>query len=307
VATVTVTPATPPSVTISANPTSLAAGGSSTLTVTATNATAVAVTGTDGSSYNLAATGGTQAVTPAGTTTYTATATGAGGNVSGTAVVTVTSVTIVANPTEMTDGGSSILTVIATNSTAVVVTGSDGSSYNLAPTGGTQKVTPTTTTTYTAEATGAAGNASATATVTVAPAGTAKAIHHVIFMLQENHSFDNYFGMLNPYRITNKWNVGDDGNVYNVDGIDDKLHTSNVNDEGVSFPLFKFKSSCIDNASSGWLESFGDVNRYNYLTSRPMRMDGFVHTTEGFAKSCVASTTGYGDSTQTAPKRVTSY
>ena len=26
------------------------------------------------------------------------------------------------------------------------------------------------------------------------------AINHVIFMLQENHSFDNYFGMLNPYR-----------------------------------------------------------------------------------------------------------
>jgi phospholipase C len=307
VATVTVTPAPPPTVTIAANPTSIAAGGTSTLTVAATNATAVTVTGTDGSSYNLAATGGTQAVTPAATTTYTATATGAGGNVSATAVVTVTTVTIVASPTEITAGGSSILTVIATNATAVVVTGSDGSSYTLAPTGGTQKVTPTTTTTYTAEATGAAGNASATATVTVAAAGTAKAINHVIFMLQENHSFDNYFGMLNPYRITNKWNVGDDGNVYNVDGIDDKLNTANVNDEGVSFPLFKFKSSCIDNASSGWLESFGDVNRYNFLTTRPILMDGFVHTAEGYAKSCVASTTCSGDFTDTAGQRAMGY
>ncbi len=44
-------------------------------------------------------------------------------------------------------------------------------------------------------------------------------------MLQENHSFDNYFGMLNPYRRSKGWNVGDDGQVYTVDGIDDKLNT----------------------------------------------------------------------------------
>ena len=51
-------------VTITANPPSIASGSSSTLTVTATNATSVTVTGTDGSSYTLAATGGTQSVSP---------------------------------------------------------------------------------------------------------------------------------------------------------------------------------------------------------------------------------------------------
>ncbi len=45
--------------------------------------------------------------------------------------------------------------------------------------------------------------ASASATVTVVPPGTVKSINHVIFMLQENHTFDNYFGMLNPYRQNN--------------------------------------------------------------------------------------------------------
>jgi phospholipase C len=94
--------------------------------------------------------------------------------------------------------------VTATNATNVVVTGSDNSSYDLSATaGGTQKVTPTTTTTYTVEATGVSGNASATATVTVTPPGSSQAINHVIFMLQENHTFDNYFGMLNNYRRTN--------------------------------------------------------------------------------------------------------
>jgi phospholipase C len=312
--TVTVTAAPPPAptVTIAASPTSITAGGSSTLTVTATNATTVTVTGSNISSYNLSATGGTQKVSPAATTTYTAKATGSGGNVSATAVVTVTkssgtAVTIVASPTSITAGASSTLTVTAANAKTVVVSGSDGSTYKLAATGGIQKVTPSSTTTYTAEASGASGNASDTATVTVTPSGGAQAINHVIFMLQENHTFDNYFGMLNNYRRANSWNTGDDGNVYLVDGIDDKLNISNVDDEGVSHPLFKFKSSCIDDASSAWLESYGDVNRYNFLTNRPLLSDGFVHTAEGFAKSCALSGTCSGDFTDTAGQRAMGY
>ena len=312
-ATVAVTAAAPaPTVTITANPASIGSGSSSTLTVTATNANAVTVTGSDSSTYTLPAGGGTQKVGPAATTTYTAKATGSGGNASATVVVTVThsssaSVMIVASPTSITDGGSSTLTVTAMNATAVSLSGSDGSSYKLAAKGGTQKVTPTSTTTYTAEATGASGNASDTATVTVTASGGAQAINHVIFMLQENHTFDNYFGMLNNYRRTNNWNTGDDGNVYMVDGIDDKLNISNQDDEGVSHPLFKFKSSCIDDASSAWLESYGDVNRYNFLTSRPMLDDGFVHTAEGFAKSCALSGVCSGDYTDTAGQRAMGY
>ena len=85
-------------------------------------------------------------------------------------------------------------------------------------------------------------------------------------MLQENHTFDNYFGMLNPYRKANGLNIGDDGKDYEVDGIDDKLSTiSNQDDEGNSYPLFKFTSTCIDDESSDWLASYGEVNRYNFL------------------------------------------
>jgi len=298
-----------PTVTIAANPTTIAAGASSTLTVTATNATQVTVAGSDGDSYTLTPSGGTQSVTPAQTTTYTATATGAGGNASASATVTVTSITnpastvaIVANPTSIVSGNSSILTVTAANATQVVVTGTDGSSYTLPESGGTQTVTPTATTTYTAAATGAGGNASAAATVTVSAAGTGgvQSIDHVIFMLQENHTFDNYFGMLNPYRQKNNLNVGDDGVTYNVDGIDDKLTTiSNEDDEGTPFPLFKLKSTCIDDDSSDWLASYGSVNRYNFLATRPILMDGFVHTAEGYDKSCASSGTCSGHFTGT--------
>jgi phospholipase C len=282
-----------PAVTIAANPATVPAGTVSTLTVTAINATQVTVTGSDGTTYNLPLTGGTQAVSPKATTSYTATATGKSGvTVTATATVTVPpgpTVTISANPATINAESSSTLTVAATIATQVIVTGSDGSSYTLTPTGGTQSVAPKTTTTYTATATGAGGSASATATVTVTPASL-QSINHVVFLLQENHTFDNYFGMLNPYRKANSLNIGDDGVDYEVDGIDDKLATiTNENDEGTSFQLFKFKSTCIEDESSDWLASYGDVSRYDFTTARPIRMDGFVHDAEGYAKSCSSS------------------
>ena len=283
-----------PTVSVSANPASVAAGGSSTLSISSTNATQVTVSGSDGSSDTLLSTSGTWTVTPAATTTYTATASGSGGKATATAVVTVVPlpapmVSITANPATIVAGSSSTLTVTATNATQVSVSG-DGNQYTLSSTGGTQAVSPAATSTYTATATGSAGTASATATVTVTAPGSLQSIDHVVFMLQENHSFDNYFGMLNPYRAANGWNVGADGKTYNVDGIDDKLtKISNQSDEGTSYSLFKFTSSCIDDETSAWLESYGDVSRYDFSLTRSIVMDGFVHTAENYAKDCAAT------------------
>ena len=312
VVTVTANPA--PTVQIVANPTSINAGGSSTLTVTAVNATQVTLAGSDGTTYTLTnEAGGTQQVSPTATTTYTATATGPGGNASASATVTVTAnpaptVTITANPTTVTAGNSSTLTVVAANATQVSVSGSDGSNYDLQAAGGTQAVTPSATTAYKATATGAGGTATASASVTVTPAGSLQSIDHVIFMLQENHSFDNYFGMLNPYRAANHYDVGDDGVQYLVDGIDDKLTTiTNSDDAGNAYPLFKLKSTCIDDDSSDWLSSYGDVNRYNFLDTRPIQMSGFVHTAEGFATHCATSGTCSGQYTDVSGQRAMGY
>ena len=166
------TTTTAPTVNITASPASVTAGQSSMLTVAATDATTVTVTGSDGSSYDLAAAGGKQAVSPRRPTTYTATASGDGGKSTATAIVTVgtpaaPTVTIAASPASIAPGDSSTLTVAATNATTVTIAGSDGSSYSLAATGGTKAVSPTTTTTYTATATGSGGTVTATATVTV--------------------------------------------------------------------------------------------------------------------------------------------
>jgi phospholipase C len=196
-------------------------------------------------------------------------------------------VTLTANPPSISSGSSSMLTATATNATEVVITGTDGSRYALGGSGGTVSVSPTSTTTYTAQASGSYGSTTATATLEVQPAGSATAIQHVVFMLQENHTFDNYFGMLNPYRQANGWNIGQDGKTYNVDGIDDKLTTIvNKDDQGTAYKLYKFTTTCIDDETSGWLESYGDVSRWNFTPTRPINMDGFVHDAEGFAKSC---------------------
>ena len=320
-ATVTVAAATgPPTVTITASPMTISQGESTILTVTATNATTVTVSGTDGSSYSMAATGGTESVSPTETTSYVATAAGAGGN-NATANVTITvtaegppTVTIGASPTAIVAGGTSTLTVTATNATSVTVTGTDGSSYTLQPTGGTQTVQPADTTTYTATATGTGGSTTAQATVTVEASGNEDEIDHVIFMMQENHSFDNYFGMLDPYRDANDWNSYD-GTTYEVDGLtgttpstDSTMRNfSNTNDQGATFPIFALTSTCVDDESSAWEASYGDVNTYDFSASRPILMNGFVHNAEGYATSCAASGSCSGSFTDTAGERAMGY
>jgi phospholipase C len=298
-ASITVTGAVAPTVTIAASPTSIMQGTSSTLTVTATNANQVLISNNiDSTTLPLLGSGGTQVVSPTVTTTYTATATGSGGTATAQVSITVTgpTVTLVASPNSIAQGGSSTLTATASNATQVVISDNvDSTTYTLGGSGGTEVVSPTVTTTYTATATGTGGGTKiAQAIVSVGAAGSSNLVNHVIFMMQENRTFDSYFGMLNPYRVANGWNVAADGNTYNVDGIDDKLTTTlNTDDEGVAFPLFHTVSSCLDDMSSDWIASYGDVSRYDFSTARKMLMDGFVHTAEDYAKG------GYGDGTFT--------
>lgn len=218
------------------------------------------------------------------------------------------SVAVTADSSTITAGGSSTLVVTGTSTTGnVTVTGSDGSSHALPAAGGKIAVSPASTTTYTAEASSSSGTESATATVTVIPLTSLNAINHVIFMLQENRTFDHYFGMLNPYRRANGWSTGDDGREYDVDGIDDKISTSNSDDESTSYALYKLRTTCVDDMSSSWLESYGDVNKWDVMATRSMFMNGFVHIAEGYAKSCASSGTCSGAFTDTTGERAMGY
>jgi len=212
-------------------------------------------------------------------------------------------ISMTASPRVIRSGGSATLTIKATGAIQIMLTNNlDNTTQLVNPDGETVS--------YTATATGGNQSAAAEALVIVSPG----VINHVLFLMQENRTFDTYFGMLNPYRKANNFEKGDDGKVYDVDGIDDKLtQISNVNDEGTAFSLFKFTSTCIDDDSSAWLQSYGNVNRFDFHTDRPILMDGFVHTAEDFAKFCSKTTNGLpncpggGSFTDTQGKRAMGY
>ena len=292
-----------PTVTLTASPSSITPGQSATLTWATTNATSTTIDNGVGAVQPVS--GGSVTVTPSSTTTYTITASGSGGTATAQATVTVQAgaptATLTASPTSITSGQTATLTWTTTNATAATIDNGIGAVQPVS--GGSITVQPSKTTTYTLTATGPNGTATAQATVTVQP-GSLTNLQHVIFMLQENRSFDSYFGMLNPYRIANGWTMSEDNQTYTVDGIDDKLTKfTNYDDENEAFQLFKTKSTCLDDMTSAWLESYGDVNRYDFKLTRGILMDGFVHTAEGFAKAGA----GDGDFTDLQGKRAMAY
>jgi len=163
-ATVTVNPAAPSITSFVANPTSIALGGSTSLTGVFTNGTGVITPG------NITVTSGTAvSVSPTDTTTYTLTVTNSSGVTSQqTAMVTVspaapTITSFTANHTSVAAGTSVNLTGVFANGTGVITPG------NITATSGTPvSVLPTGTTTYTLTVVNSAGVvATRTATVIV--------------------------------------------------------------------------------------------------------------------------------------------
>lgn len=176
-ATVTVS-ATPPPVpmptaSLSANPTTITAGQSSTLSWTTTDATSVTMNGSP------VAASGSQPYTPATTTTYTLVASNAAGSVTRQVTVTVNAAvpmptaSLAASPSSIMSGSSSTLSWNTTDATTVTLDGA-----TVAATG-RLSVSPTSTTTYTLVATNSTGSVTQTAIVTVTAPAPAPAITYL--------------------------------------------------------------------------------------------------------------------------------
>jgi phospholipase C len=233
----------PPTVTLTADPNSILAGQSATLSWNSENTTSVTIDGGVGAVSPT----GTKTVTPAATTTYTATATGPGGTQTAQATVTVAAsgqlaVTLTAAPDTITAGQTSKLTWSSQSATSVTL---NGTSVGLS---GTQDVTPATTTQYTVMATDSAGaTKSATATVTVLASNAGlQNLKHIFIYMNENRSFDNIFGMLGQYRQSK-------GLPANVDGLDVNQVFTTVNGDKVK--PFHMQTTCMEVTSPGWNES----------------------------------------------------
>lgn len=98
------------------------------------------------------------------------------------------------------------------------------------------------------------------------PTGDVSAINHIIFMSQENRSFDMYFGHMNDYRTSV-------GLPANVDGL--PANTSNPAFDNTPINAFHLRTMCVENTSADWATSHINFNRFNETSDTPT-MDGFV-------------------------------
>lgn len=161
-----------PTVSLSANPASVASGSTTTLSWSSANATSCSASG--GWSGSKAVNGSEASAALTANTTFTLTCSGAGGSASQSASVTVTSgspvptVTLSASPASVTSGSAATLTWSSANATSCAASGAWSGSQ---PVSGSQSTGAlSATSTYTLTCTGPGGSASKSATVTVTAA-----------------------------------------------------------------------------------------------------------------------------------------
>jgi hypothetical protein len=79
----------------------------------------------------------------------------------------------------------------------------------------------------------------------------ATSISHVLFMLQENHSFDNYFGKMGQYRASK-------GFTDSFDGLPSNVSLSDANGKAVS--PYHLATVCTEDLAPGWDPTHLDVD-----------------------------------------------
>jgi hypothetical protein len=158
-----------PTASLRAAPTSIASGGSSTLTWSSTNATSCTATGGWSGAKATSGTQSTGAITMPSSYSLTCTGTGGTSGASTVLVNIIPTATLVASPSVIASGGTSTLTWSSTNATSCTATGAGAGWSGSKATSGTQSTGAlTATTSYSLSCSGAGGTSSlVTATVTI--------------------------------------------------------------------------------------------------------------------------------------------
>ncbi|HEX6504289.1 MAG TPA: alkaline phosphatase family protein [Terriglobales bacterium] len=109
------------------------------------------------------------------------------------------------------------------------------------------------------------------------PATLKSSINHIVIMVQENRSFDSYFGNLSAY-----WKANGLPNQA-LEGL--SAGASNPMENGTgTISSFHLRTVCTENTPPGWNDSHLDFNLMD-PTSDTATMDGFVVSTEIFSKN----------------------
>jgi phospholipase C len=149
------------------------------------------------------------------------------------------------------------------------------------------------------------GARAAAVTATFKLSGSLNAINHIIFMAQENRSFDHYFGALRQYWLDNNYpdqpfdglpqfpisapvgpaptNPGcDPAFPWNPNApVDCKIDASSP-----AIQSYHLITQCLENPSPSWNESHVDFNLMNHV-SGTATLDGFVWTAAHDARNQV--------------------
>lgn len=97
--------------------------------------------------------------------------------------------------------------------------------------------------------------------------GSLSSINHIVFKINENRSFDQYFAKINEYRQLN--GLGAD-----VDELPPGMTNPRVPDYQ-PVGSFHLKTMCIENTSAAWYVSHQDFNLFDISSNTPT-MDGYV-------------------------------
>jgi phospholipase C len=288
----TVTPPPPaqPQITqFTASPTAVSGGQTTTITWATTNATSVAISPPvpQGEDTGPLPTAGSSVVPVSSTTAFTITATGSGGSTTKSLTVEVPfTLSLTASPSTIAPAQPVTLIWQVTGGTATALSINNGVCAPCALPQSSATVSPAGTATYTATATAADGSViTQSATVTVSTA-TAGAIKHIFFLIQENRSFDMYFGQLGAYRANRLSQLGI-SDSQTIDAFDPNVTLTNSL-TGANVTPFHEATVCTENLSPAWDESHHDValiggdpawSTTTTFTDNSFLMNNFLDTT----------------------------
>jgi len=293
--TVTAAPIVPVITQFTASPTDVNSGQTSTITWATTNAASVAISPAVPQSDDSGPlpTSGSSVAPILATTTYTLTATSSDGTTA-TATVTVNvpfTLSLSVSPATITAGSTATLSWQITAGTATALSIDNGVCSPCTLPSSSATVKPNVTTTYTATATASDGSSiTATATLTVSPAPLG-VIKHIFYMLQENRSFDMYFGQLPAWR-TPRLQAAGITDTSTIDVFNPSVTLTNHN-TGATVTPFHETTVCTENLSPAWDESHHDValtggdgawTTTTTFTASDFSMNNFLDTTNNVAE-----------------------
>jgi phospholipase C len=117
------------------------------------------------------------------------------------------------------------------------------------------------------------------------PAGSLNSINHIVLFMQENRSFDHYFGQLNTYlaSLGLPQQVDTWGPNKTPDGVATASYNPATGQPGPPIAAFHMQSACSENLSSSWNESHREFNLQHTGSTTDFPMNGFAFIEGKFA------------------------